>query len=272
MPSLNIHLQQLMTPINDFLQRLGLTDKEALIYTTLLELGPQAASVIAKKTNIVRSSTFFHLENLIQKGFVKKDLKAHVQYFSALSPEDLEHLLQRQQQRVQDQLQQLQEFLPVFKNLQCQFLPESKVSYFEGVEGICNMIDLQLKNDEPLYFISAHRFHPEIRRYIRENYVTKRKKMKSKAQMIVTNIEDAKDYVGYANPVYEWVGFVDAKEVDFESTIVIYGNTIHFLSPHSENINGVAIENVYLAKTLKAVFELIKLGIPEGHTTQANVK
>lgn len=250
-----------MTSIANFLQQIGLTDKEALIYTTLLELGPQAASVVAKKTKIVRSSVFFHLENMIQKGFVKKDIKAHVQYFVAIPPEDLEALLRRNQQRVNSQINDLHQLLPQFKNLQCQFLPESKVSYFEGVEGICKMVDLVLRKDEPLYFISAHQFHSEIEKYIRKNYVPKRKKMKTKAEMIIADYQRSQDYVEFADDVYGWVGFVDADEAGFKSTIVIHGDCIQFLSTYPEDLTGVLIENPYLANTMKGVFNLMKASI-----------
>ncbi len=248
-----------MTSIPLFLKSVGLTDKEASIYISLLELGPQAASVIARKVKLPRSSTFFQLDSLAEKGFVKKDIKASVQYFSAISPEDLKNVLKRNQQRVANQLEALEGLIPELNNLRSAFLPESKVSYFEGVEGICKMIDLQIETEEPMYFISAHRLHPEIRRYIREHFAPGRKGKKHKSQLIIANHEDARDYVEkYEKDVSEWVGFVEADKAGFESTIVIYGDVIHLISTQEQDLVGIMIENTYLAKTMKSVFDVMK--------------
>lgn len=250
-----------MTSIQNFLKSVGLTEKESKIYITLLELGPQAASVIARKVKLPRSSTFFQLDNLVEKGFVKKDIKSSVQYFSAISPEGLKNVLKRNQQRVANQLETLEGLIPEFNNLRSAFLPESKVSYFEGVEGICKMIDIQLEKDQPLYFISAHLIHPEVNRYIREYYIPKRRKMKHKAQMIVTKTENSQNYAKYAKGVYEWIGFVEEKESNFQSTVIIYGNSVQFLSSKPDDLSGVLIENSYLNKTMKSMFDLMKNAI-----------
>lgn len=247
-----------MTSIQNFLKSVGLTEKESKIYITLLELGPQAASVIARKVKLPRSSTFFQLDHLVEKGFVKKEIKTSVQYFSAVSPQGLKRVLKRNQKRVESQLETLEGLIPELNDLSCAFLPQSKVSYFEGVEGICKMIDLQLEQDQPLYFISAHRLHPEVRRYIRDHYVPRRKKMKSRAQMIVTNIKEAKEYVRHAEGIYEWVGFVEAEKVDFQSTIVVYGNVVHLISTQENDLTGLVVESAHLAKTMKSVFDLMK--------------
>ena len=106
-----------MNSIHTFLKNIGLTEKEAAIYLTLLELGPQAASVIARKVKLPRSSTFFQLDHLIEKGFAKKEIRSSVQYFSAISPEEMKNVLMRQQQRVVGHLETLEHLLPEFSNL-----------------------------------------------------------------------------------------------------------------------------------------------------------
>lgn len=244
--------------LNDFFQNLGLTEKESLIYITLLELGPQVASVVAKKTRIARSSTFSHLDHLIKKGFAKREIKTNVQYFCAISPNDLKDLLKRSQNRAESQVRALEGLLPDLNSLCSTFSAESKVTYFEGIEGVCKMIDLVTQSDEPIYFISAHRFHPEIEKHIRESYVPQRQGMKNKNQMIVVDFEGSRDYVKFAEGVYDWVGFVNEEEAGFESSIAIYGDSIQFLSTHPEDLTGVLIKNGYLAKTMQGVFRLIK--------------
>lgn len=244
--------------LKTFLKDLQLNEKEAEIYLTLLEIGSQAASVVAKRVSIPRSSVFFHLENLIKKGFVQKEIKSTVQYFSALPPEKIKHLLLRRKSKVDDQMEQLSGLIPTFKSITSPFLNESKVTYFEGVEGLCKMIDDVIQAKDELYFISAHIFHPEVRNYIRNTYVPARKKAKNNAEMIITDSSDARDYVSLTHNIYKWVGFVEAKNIKFESTIVIYGHKIQFLSTKIEDLTGVMIENQFLANTMKSMFLLLK--------------
>lgn len=122
------------------------------------------------------------------------------------------------------------------------------------------MIDLLLEKDTPLYFISGHDFHPEIRKYIREVYVPARTKMKNKCQMIVVKKPDSEDYVSLTSDVYGWVGYIQSKadKEKFKSTICIFDDKIELLSLSGDFIGGILIENDYLAKTMLAIFELLK--------------
>lgn len=53
------------------LQKLGLTQKEAVIYMATLELGiASPTSTIAKKANILRTTAYNILNSLVQKGIV----------------------------------------------------------------------------------------------------------------------------------------------------------------------------------------------------------
>lgn len=247
-----------MEVIQNFLRELGLTHKEVLIYITLLKLGPQAASVISRKTHIARSSTFFHLDHLIQKGFVKREARANLQYFCAIPPDHLRHLLIRKRQRAEDHLEAFEGLLPQLKGLCPQFSTESKVSYFEGVEGICKMIDLVSMKDEPSYFILSEQLHPKIDLYIRRNYISRCREMKSKTQMIGVEGEKMRDYLEFSEEVCEWAGVLNQKKASFDLTILIQENATHFLSSHPEDLTGVLIKNPRLANTMRSIFDLIK--------------
>lgn len=244
--------------LKTFLKELHLNDKEAEIYLTLLEIGSQAASVVAKKVQIPRSSVFFHLDNLIKKGFVQKEIKVNIQYFLAVDPRKLQGLLERRKNKISDQLGQLNELLPSFKALTSPFLSESKVTYFEGVEGLCKMVDEIITSQEDLYFISAHTFPQELQKYIRNVYVPSRKKAKNNAEMIIMDSDISRDYVNYAKDIYQWIGFIKKETIELESTIVIYGKTIQLFSGKTEDLTGVVIENKFLAATMKAMFQMIK--------------
>lgn len=250
-----------MDHIGEFLSDLGLTSKEKKIYVALLELNEQPASVIAKKVKIPRSTALFILNELVEKGFVTKKIHtSSTSYFSAISPAEIRNLLNHKKQRLEGQLRDLEILAPEFHNIAKNFLPHSKVGYFEGIEGAYKMVDLICETDTPVFFISAHNINPKIDKYIRDVYIPKRKKMKSKCQMILIKKTQSVDYVSFASDVYEWVGFIDPKKSawKFESTIAIYDNKLQLHSLDGDFIGGVVIENEYLAHTMMAVFHLLK--------------
>ena len=51
------------------LQDLGLSEKEAKVYLTALEMGAETAQNIAKKANVNRATTYVQIDSLKAKGF-----------------------------------------------------------------------------------------------------------------------------------------------------------------------------------------------------------
>ena len=68
------------------LENLGLKEKEAKIYITLLKEGPSLANSIAKNTEILRSSIYDYLDTLTEKGFITYTIKSGKKYFQAVNP------------------------------------------------------------------------------------------------------------------------------------------------------------------------------------------
>ena len=74
------------------LQQVGLTAMESQAYLTLLQSGSSTAGELAKKLKIQRSTTYYVLENLQQRGLVIFALRGKRKLFQASSP----HILERQ--------------------------------------------------------------------------------------------------------------------------------------------------------------------------------
>ncbi|MDP2624957.1 MAG: hypothetical protein Q8P27_02105, partial [Candidatus Peregrinibacteria bacterium] len=138
------------------------------------------------------------------------------------------------------------------------FLPQSKISYFEGREGVFKMIDLTLLQDTPLYFISAHDLDPQLKDYIQKVYASKRRLMKSKSQMLVTLTGASESYIHDHRDLYDWIGEITTHDYRLESTIIIFDDKIQFILTNGPSMGGVMIENAYLSRTMKAVFRLLK--------------
>ena len=118
------------------LQDIGLSEKEAKVYSAALELGPATADQLAKHGKIVRSTTYVQLESLMEKGLMSTYEQGKKTFFAPESPELLKRFLAKQKENIGAKENDLASFLP---DLLRQFESAGErpvVRFFPGKEGI----------------------------------------------------------------------------------------------------------------------------------------
>ena len=127
------------------LQNYGLSDKEARVYLTVLELGTSIASTIARRAELNRVTTYTLLEDLKRDGIVNETMKEGVKYYSVISPDIL---LKQLEQKYESFKEKVPELLAMAEK----FGSKPKVQFFEGLEGMKKMYsDLLTSTTEPIY-------------------------------------------------------------------------------------------------------------------------
>lgn len=74
----------------ELLQKIGLTEVESQLYLTLLQLGPSTAGQLSKKMKVQRSTVYYVLESLQEKGLVAFTFRGKIKSFRASNPHILE--------------------------------------------------------------------------------------------------------------------------------------------------------------------------------------
>lgn len=118
------------------LQDIGLSEKEARVYSAALELGPATADQLAKHGKIVRSTTYVQLESLMEKGLMSTYEQGKKTFFAPESPELLKRFLAKQKENIGAKENDLASFLP---DLLRQFESAGErpvVRFFPGKEGV----------------------------------------------------------------------------------------------------------------------------------------
>ncbi len=82
--------------LQDYLHKLGLNDKEQTVYLTLASLGAQPASVLAKRCNYDRVSTYRYLKRLSDQGLVNVFMRDGIQCFGPAWGDGIESHLKQQ--------------------------------------------------------------------------------------------------------------------------------------------------------------------------------
>ncbi len=153
-----------MTELKNALAEYGLSEKEANVYLTMLELGPASVQDIAKKAGVNRATTYVMIESLKRRGLMSTFEKGKKTMFVAENPERLRKLAEvemRQAQEKEDRLKQaLPQFLALFHSAQSQ---KPVVRYFEGEEGVrtCREVMMQ-SHGEIINFVAVNEMSARV--------------------------------------------------------------------------------------------------------------
>lgn len=115
--------------IQETIERAGLTDKEATIYMTALELGEALITDIAKRANIKRPTAYLAIERLQVLGLVSATKKGKRTLYSAAHPRALLDLVRTREK-------QIEENLPALVALYNAPKSKPKIQVYEGIEGV----------------------------------------------------------------------------------------------------------------------------------------
>lgn len=148
--------------IENVLQSLGLTEKEAKAYISLLRLGESTATKIAEDINIDRTLTYQVMNKVIERGLVNYVVKNNVRYFSAAKPEKLMGDLKEKEEN-------LSKVLPEMEKLAKMEEEETKVELYRGKEGIKTICrEIVRRGKEYVVFGEEGRFQEVLHIFVKE--------------------------------------------------------------------------------------------------------
>lgn len=252
--------------LQEMLQKIGLTDKDALVYLSCLELGTQPASVIAKKAGLKRPTTYLILEGLLKKGLVSEYTGANVKYFTAVSPEYLMNFMEKQKREIMSRQREFEEYLPQFQALLNPFSVNPKVRFYEGIDGIERAMNDTLTAKEPLRCFST--FDAWFSRQETKDFVFQymKRRLDEKAlpiRCVCPRTQAAERFLtteflelrrAERISEFRWL----PKEIqNFSNEINIYDNKVAIACLGKNELMGIIIESESIAMTQKSVFEAV---------------
>lgn len=232
--------------IKKTLVELGLSETEARVYLSMLELGPESVQNIAKKAEISRTAAYEIINHLQEKGLVSTFEKGKKMVFSAEDPEKLDDYFHGRMERMKIQLGTLDRMLPELRVMKGGVHP--RVRFYTGEEGVRALFRdvgavktteiLEISNTDVVYNYLDEKLLLELRKL--ESF--KNLKLKSLLRGTIKN----------PNPMAE-IREVDSSFGEFEGNIWIYKNHIAFVNLIGD-IEVVIIENKVFADTFTVLF------------------
>ncbi len=136
------------------LRNIGLGKKEADLYLEMLNVGPQPASILARKIGLPRSSVQFLAETLVKKGVASKHKHRNITTYQPMDPEHLIRFLEGEKwefmQEFEKKSDQIQKAIPELKKLQGQIVARPQVRFYEGKEGLKMVYEDSLSSTETI--------------------------------------------------------------------------------------------------------------------------
>jgi sugar-specific transcriptional regulator TrmB len=234
----------------------GLTPPEIAVYLALLELGPQPASIIARKAKLKRGHTYNVLSLLQQKGIAQEFEKKKIKHFTAIPPRGLLTILERRKEGLEQESQRLTEVLPLLEKLRNPLIKQARVRFFQGAEGVKEIYEdtMRVRNQPIHAFVDfTHCFPGEHNRELNDwmwRYTDRR--AKRGVWYLGIAVKSAVSDLAFRRRRRQKRKLKMLKSVDLPVEINIYGDKVAVVSS-SRDMVGFIIEDRPTADALRGI-------------------
>lgn len=247
------------------LEKTGFTDKEALVYVSLLELNGAYPSKVAKYCGLKRATTYDVLTVLAVRGIVNEIEKKNKLFYQIEKPEKIVKYTQNQADKALDAVDTTKGLIPEISNIINSFKNNSKTTYYEGIEGILSiyddMVDVKKPYEMLIYSRANELVHGVSKKFI-EDYIEKKIKAGITTRTLVPDTASNRNHLeiykkGTPEKFYPVIKYITPEKFDFNGEIVIYGDSKIAITNLGENkLMGVIMEDKAINKIMRVIFEL----------------
>lgn len=235
------------------LQRIGLSEKEAKVYLAALELGPSPVQKIAAKAHVNRATTYVILEGLMKKGVVTIYDQGKKRYFVAEGPTSLKNIISQQQKELDDKAKLLESLHAQLQSVYNTLPNKPVVKFYEGKEGLKAILEERLQEGHKEVDV----FYPDddlIQIFTteeRQDYV-QRRIQKQVYYRGICSMQNVKEEITFQHGELHKLAHT---EYPIFSDIAVYGDKVS-ISILKGHVSGIVIENKAVADTFRSIFNI----------------
>lgn len=246
--------------IKETLEQLGFSKKEVEIYLAIIKLDQATASLIAKETDVNRTTVYDILEELMSKGIVSKIKKANKTFFYALPPNKLTDYLEREKRefskKIETQKAKMEKIMPELLSLQnLHSINKPKVQFFEGEKGMREAYEDSLLADGVIRaYANVEEMHKGLPDFFPE-YYKRRSEAGIHIRAILPQNQASIDRASKDSEEMRTTKFLPQEKMTFSPEINIYNNKV-LIASWKESM-AVVIESKELADFHKLMYDLL---------------
>ena len=122
--------------LTDFLQKIGLDTKEAAIMLSVMQLGAQPASIVAKHVKYDRTTTYRLLKNLCSKKLLSTSKQKGTTVFYLEKASDLKHYLENEKEKFAELAKEFEEISPQLELMQSHVQKLPRIQIYDGFDQL----------------------------------------------------------------------------------------------------------------------------------------
>lgn len=236
------------------LQKFGLSDKEASVYSTLLSMGPSAVSEIATKSKINRTTAYDILESLVKYGLVSYVREQTKKHYVAETPDLLISYLEKKSKDFQQKAEEAKKILPELKSVYNLIPHKPKVKYYDGYDGIISMYEDSLTSKTEILSWLDIASTAEFNKEYFDEYYKRRTKAGISIKGIVSDQPVAYEVNARNKEEKRELRIIPKDMMQIVPECYIYDNKVSFMSLKEKF--GVMIESKDIAEAARALYTL----------------
>lgn len=236
--------------LQESLKNIGFSDKEAITYIALLQLGRASVQSVADKSGLKRPTVYVILNELIEKSVAGRIPRQRKQLYIAKSPDEVFAIYRKKFSLAENILPELRALAQKGTS------PNVRVTYHEGVNQVHNAYfnSLDYKNSEIVAWLSGKFFGEKGKNFWYQNYRPKRLEQNITSRVIVPNTGEMNSYASDDLTAKKETRIDMSEDFNISSEIMIYGKDRVIMASFEEMI-AVIIESEKIHNTLKVIFE-----------------
>jgi len=233
----------------------GLDANQSKTYLALLQMGSASILEISKNSGINRSMLYEVVDSLIELGLVYKSVRGKKVRFVAREPEALQALLTQK-------LKKFEKLLPDLKTLVAQGSTKPSVTLHEGLAGIKQVyLGAARSKEQKLYaFVGVESLLSKtnvLETFWDQEFKNARKKRNVFGQLLVPDNAAGKKFQAKDNRNFRESKLVNTDLYNFPAEVLMYDDTVAFISYTQHEEYAVEIKNSAIATTLKMVWRFM---------------
>jgi sugar-specific transcriptional regulator TrmB len=247
------------------LTKSGFTDKEALVYVSVLELKGAFPSRIAEYSGIRRSTVYNILVALSIRGIVNEIEKKNKIFYQVEQPEKILRHANTKLQTAKDTINNLNQIIPEINNIYNTGSDSPKITYYTGKDGIFSIYEDMVSVTKPyemLAFTNAKEFVKFVSKSVSSNYFKAKEKVGITTRAILPDTEEDRQaretaYKDIDRKYWPIFKHVDKSTFPSATEITIYApNKVSIINFKENHLAGVVIEDSAIHGMMRAIFEL----------------
>ncbi len=241
--------EQLRLSLHSF----GFSEKEAIVYIALLELGKGTVRQISSKAGINRTTGYDVLGSLANKELVTVSGKEPKSEYAVEPPEAITAYLKKVAEETAEHIKKSEAIIPELELLHAK-QNRPKIRFYEGREGLEKVYEDTLTSTEPIRaYATIDDMHNALPNYF-PKYYQRRAANNISIRAIVPETAAGRERKTHDAEEKREIAFVPSDKYYFSPEINIYDNKV-MIASWREKL-GVIIESHEIADAMKKIYEL----------------